>query len=122
MFVSKKKYELVLVRYEQAASRADLAERQLAELYGMALKNGGLCRCILECREAAMAVLQPGCESAYLTADRLAFIDRRLSDLLPLMTKRIPDRERQMWNDALKSRSVEMAYGRAYSLPEEDPV
>lgn len=118
MFVSKKKYELVLVRYEQAASRADLAERLLAELYGMALKNGGLHKCILECREAAMAVLQPGCESAYLTADRLAFIDRRLSDLLPLMTKRIPDRERQMWNDALKSRPAEMAYGRTYCQPE----
>lgn len=122
MFVSKKKYELVLARYEQVATRADLAERGLAELYGMALKNGGLHKCILECREAAMAVLQPGRESAYLTADRLAFIDRRLSDLLPFLTQQMPDGERLMWNDMLISRSAEMAYGPANRLPEEDPV
>lgn len=50
MFVSKKKYELVLSRYELAASRADQAEQVLAQLYGMALKYGGLYKCILECR------------------------------------------------------------------------
>lgn len=34
MLVSKKKYDFLLARYEQAASRADLLERQLAELNG----------------------------------------------------------------------------------------
>lgn len=34
MLVSKKKYDFLLARYEQAASRADLLERQLAELTG----------------------------------------------------------------------------------------
>lgn len=55
MFVNKKKYELVLARYELAASRADKAERVLAQLYGMALEYGELHKRILECREAAMA-------------------------------------------------------------------
>lgn len=87
----------------------------------MLTKNGGLYKCILECREAAMAVLQPGRESAYLTADRLAFIDRRLSDLLPFLTQQMPDGERLMWNDMLISRSAEMAYGQASRLPEEAP-
>ncbi len=39
MLVSKKKYDFLLARYEQAASRADLLERQQAELNG-ALKAG----------------------------------------------------------------------------------
>ncbi|HAG1892198.1 TPA: hypothetical protein G8W59_004268 [Salmonella enterica] len=120
MFVNKKKYELVLARYEVAASRADLAEQTLAQLYGMALKYGGLYKCILECREAAMAVTQPGRESTTLTTQRLAFIDRRLSDLLPFLTQQMPDGERLMWNDMLVSRSTEIAYGPAYRLPEEE--
>ncbi|QFI19888.1 hypothetical protein FR830_25045 (plasmid) [Klebsiella aerogenes] len=120
MFVNKKKYELVLARYEQAASRADLAEQTLATLYGVALKDGGLHKCILECREAAMAVTLPGRESIKLTTQRLAFIDRRLSDFLPLLVQQMPDGERQLWNDMLNSRSVEMAYGSTYLSPEEE--
>ncbi|ECC5824718.1 hypothetical protein U9E94_004297 [Salmonella enterica] len=122
MFVSKKKYQLVLTRYELAASRADQAELTLEQLYGMALENGGLHKCILECREAAMAVTQPGRESANLTRDRLAFIDRRLSDLLPLLTQQMPDRERLIWNDMLESRSAAMAYGPELQLPEEETL
>lgn len=56
MIVSKKKYDFLLDRYEQAASRADLLERQLAELNGEMEKHGTPYKCILECREAAMAV------------------------------------------------------------------
>lgn len=120
MFVNKKKYELVLTRYEQAASRADQAELTLARLYGVVLKDGGLHKCILECREAAMAVTLPGRESIKLTTQRLAFIDRRLSDFLPLLVQQMPDGERQLWNDMLNSRSVEMAYGATYLSPEEE--
>ncbi|MEG6138989.1 hypothetical protein [Enterobacter kobei] len=120
MFVSKKKHELVLARYEMAASRADQAEQVLAQLYSMALKYGGLYKCILECREAAIAVTQPGRESIKLTTERLAFIDRRLSDLLPFLTQQMPDGERVMWNDMLASRSTEIAYDPAYRLPEEE--
>jgi len=119
MFVSKKKYELVLGRCELAASRADRAERVLAQLYRTALNNGGLYKCILECREAAMAVTQPGRESTKLTTERLAFIDRRLSDLLPFLTQQMQDGERLMWNDMLESRSAAMAYDPERQLPEE---
>lgn len=119
MFVSKKKYALVLARYELAASRADRAERQLAEIDGLAQRNGGLYTCILECREAAIAVAHPGRESVSLTTDRLAFIDRRLSELLPVLTHRMADGDRQMWNDMLVSRSAAMAYGPASRQPEE---
>lgn len=122
MFVNNKKYELVLARYELAASRADLAEQTLAQLYGMALKNCGLYKCILECREAAIAVTQPGRESIKLTTERLAFIDRRLSDLLPFLTQHMPDGERLMWNDMLIGRSAAMAYGPVAQQPEEETL
>ncbi|WP_320723656.1 hypothetical protein [Enterobacter sp. 146F3] len=122
MFVSKKKYELVLGRYELAASRADRAERVLAQLYRTALNNGGLYKCILECREAAMAVTQPGRESTKLTTERLAFIDRRLSDLLPFLTQQMQDGERLMWNDMVESRSAAMAYGPERQQPEEETL
>lgn len=122
MFVSKKKYELVLSRYELAASRADQAEQVLAQLYGMALKYGGLYKCILECREAAMAVTQLGRESTKLTTERLAFIDRRLSDLLPFLTQQMPDGERLMWNYMLNGRSAAMAYGPELQQPEEETL
>lgn len=46
MLVSKK-YDFLLARYEQAASRADLLERQQAELNGALQKNGGPFKCIL---------------------------------------------------------------------------
>lgn len=120
MFVSKKKYERLLARYELAASHADQAEQVLAQLYGMALKHGGLYKCIIECREAAMAVNQPGRESTTLTTDRLAFIDRRLSDLLPLLTQPMPDGERLMWNNMLISLSAAMAYGPEFRQSEEE--
>ncbi|EJO7332266.1 hypothetical protein NUB33_004290 [Salmonella enterica] len=122
MFVNNKKYELVLARYELAASRADLAEQTFAQLYGMALKNGGLYKCILEYREAAIAVTQPGRESIKLTTERLAFIDRRLSDLLPFLTQHMPDGERLMWNDMLIGRSAAMAYGPIAQQPEEETL
>ncbi|EGA5952198.1 hypothetical protein H5325_004401 [Escherichia coli] len=122
MFVSKKKYELVLARYEMTASRADQAEQVLAQLYSMALKYGGLYKCILECREVAMAVTQPGRESTKLTMERLAFIDRRLSDLLPFLTQQMPDGERLMWNDMLIGRSAAMAYGPIAQQPEEETL
>lgn len=120
MFVSKKKYEFVLARYELAASRADQAEQLLAQLCGMALNYGGLHKCILECREAAMAVNQSGRESPKLTTERLAFIDRRLSDLLPLLAQQMPDGERLMWNDMLVRHSAVRAYGPGYRQPEEE--
>ena len=47
MLVSKKKYDFLLARYEQAASRADLLERQQAERNGALKKNGGPFKCIL---------------------------------------------------------------------------
>ncbi|UAN24956.1 hypothetical protein KGP25_26395 (plasmid) [Enterobacter sp. JBIWA003] len=120
MFVNKKKYELVLARYELAASRADQAEQVLAQIYDITLKYGGLYKCILECRDAAMAVNQPGRESTKLTTERLAFIDRRLSELLPFLAQQIPEGERQMWNEALESRSAAMAYFPERQQPEEE--
>ncbi|ECG4940276.1 hypothetical protein CB196_22380 [Salmonella enterica subsp. enterica serovar Concord] len=111
MIVSKKKYDFLLDRYEQAASRADLLERQLAELNGEMEKHGTPYKCILECREAAMAVSTPGSEPVWLTLERLAFIDRWVSALLPTLTRRMPDRERLMWEDMLKTRSADHAYG-----------
>ncbi|EAM2847060.1 hypothetical protein AB5E31_005038 [Salmonella enterica] len=111
MIVSKKKYDFLLDRYEQAASRADLLERQLAELNGAIDKHGTPYKCILECREAAMAVSTPGSEQVWLTLEHLAFIDRWVSSLLPSLTRRMPDRERLMWEDMLKTRSADHAYG-----------
>lgn len=123
MFVSKKKYALVLTCYELAASRADRAERQLAEIDGLAQRNGGLYKCILECREAAQALAESGSEAPRLTTDRLAFIDRFLSRLLPVLSRRMPDRERLMWEDALKDRTAGI-YGSSYRYcqPEEETL
>ncbi|HEL7976690.1 TPA: hypothetical protein U0V61_004400 [Escherichia coli] len=120
MFVSKKKYELVLARYEQTASRADLLERQLAELNDALQKNGGPYRCILECREAAMALSSPGGEQVWLTQERLAFVDRWISSLLPALTRQMPVRERRMWEDMLDIRSAESAYGMAHRQSQEE--
>ncbi|ECE0939761.1 hypothetical protein ZP13_16365 [Salmonella enterica subsp. enterica] len=106
MFVNKKKYELVLARYEQAASRADLLDLQLAEQNQAVAQNGGPYKCILECREAAVAISTPGSEQMSLTLDRLAFVDRWLSSLLPA-------RERLMWEEMLKIHSAQSAYGMA---------
>ncbi|ECG8516303.1 hypothetical protein DLR11_15030 [Salmonella enterica subsp. salamae] len=111
MIVSKKKYDFLLDRYEQAASRADLLERQLAELNGAMEKHGTPYKSILECREAAMAVSTPGSEQVWLTLERLAFIDRWASAMLPSLTRRMPDRERLMWEDMLKTRFADHAYG-----------
>ncbi|EJF5505627.1 hypothetical protein M8X74_004471 [Salmonella enterica] len=111
MFVSKKKYDFLLDRYEQAASRADLLERQQADLNGVLQNNGGPYKCILECREAAMALSSPGSEEAWLTLERLAFVDRWISSLLPALTRQMPVRERRMWEEMLDIRSAEQAYG-----------
>lgn len=43
--------------------------------------------------------------------ERLAFIDRWASALLPSPTRRMPDRERLMWEDMLKTRFADHAYG-----------
>ncbi|EHM5975171.1 hypothetical protein MY011_51460 [Escherichia coli] len=119
MFVSKKKYGFLLERYEQAASRADLLEKQLAELHGALTKNGGPYRCILECREAAMALSSPGSEEVWLTLERLAFVDRWISGLLPTLICRMPTRKRKMWEDMLDIRSAESAYGMAHRQSQE---
>lgn len=111
MFVSKKKYDFLLDRYEQAASRADQLERQQAELNGALQNNGGPYKCILECREAAMALSSPGSEVAWLTLERLAFVDRWISSLLPALTRQMPVRERRMWEEMLDIRSADHAYG-----------
>lgn len=111
MFVSKKKYDFLLDRYEQAASRADLLERQQADLNGVLQNNGGPYKCILECREAAVALSSPGSEEAWLTLERLAFVDRWISSLLPALTRQMPVRERRMWEEMLDIRSAEQAYG-----------
>ncbi|EPM5794464.1 hypothetical protein ACTNLO_004207 [Escherichia coli] len=119
MFVSKKKYDFLLERYEQAASRADLLEKQLAELHGALTKNSGPYRCILECREAAMALSSPGSEEVWLTLERLAFVDRWISGLLPTLICRMPTRKRKMWEDMLDIRSAESAYGMAHRQSQE---
>ncbi|EKK8547424.1 hypothetical protein PPR50_001725 [Salmonella enterica] len=111
MFVSKKKYDFLLDRYEQAASRADQLERQQAELNGALQNNGGPYKCILECREAAMALSSHGSEEAWLTLERLAFVDRWISSLLPALTRQMPVRERRMWEEMLDIRSADHAYG-----------
>ncbi|EMK8627161.1 hypothetical protein V9M40_004184 [Salmonella enterica subsp. enterica serovar Newport] len=113
MFVNNKKYELVLARYEQAASRADLLDLQLAELNQAGAQNGGPYKCILECREAAVAISTPGSEQMSLTLDRLAFVDRWLSSLLPALTRQMPVRERLMWEEMLEIHSAQSAYGMA---------
>ncbi|MHA3928323.1 hypothetical protein ACX13C_25930 [Klebsiella oxytoca] len=113
MIVSKKKYDFLLDRYEQAASRADLLERQLAELNGAMEKHGTPYKCILECREAAVAISTPGSEEMSLTLDRLAFVDRWLSSLLPTLTRQMPARERLMWEEMLEIHSAQSAYGMA---------
>ncbi|EEI7654583.1 hypothetical protein G7N87_003741, partial [Salmonella enterica] len=107
----KKKYDFLLDRYEQAASRGDLLERQQADLNGVLQNNGGPYKCILECREAAMALSSPGSEEAWLTLERLAFVDRWISSLLPALTRQMPVRERRMWEEMLDIRSAEQAYG-----------
>ncbi|CAD5570968.1 TPA: hypothetical protein ACGR07_002893 [Escherichia coli] len=114
MLVSKKKYDFMLARYEQAASRADLLERQLAELNGALKKNGGAYKCILECRQAAMALSSPDSEQAWLILERLAFVDKWISGLLPALTRQMPVRERHMWEEMLDICSADHAYGMAH--------
>lgn len=58
-----------------------------------------------------MAVSTPGSEQAWLTLERLAFVDRWVSGLLPALTRRMPARERLMWEEMLKIRSAQSAYG-----------
>ncbi|EFG2855687.1 hypothetical protein BOZ10_005114, partial [Escherichia coli] len=109
MLVSKKKYDFLLARYEQAASRADLLERQQAELNGALKKNGGPFKCILECREAAIALSSSGSEQVWLTLERLAFVDRWISGLLPVLRRQMSVRERRMWEEMLEIRSADRA-------------
>lgn len=121
MFISKKKYEFVLARYEQAALRADRAEGDLAELYRMASRNGGPYKCILECREAAQELAESGCEDLQLTSGRLAFIDCFLTKLIPVMTRRMSEHERGIWEAAVKDRPADIyAPSYRYHRPEED--
>ncbi|EHS1649591.1 TPA: hypothetical protein ACG6AX_003558 [Escherichia coli] len=120
MFVSKKKYDFLLERYEQAASRADLLEKQLAEIHGALTKNGGAYKCILECREVAMALSSSGSEEVWLTMERLAFVDRWISGLLPALTRQMPARERRMWEEMLDIRSADHAYGMVHRQSQEE--
>lgn len=120
MFVSKKKYDFLLERYEQAASRADLLEKQLAEIHGALTKNGGAYKCILECREMAMALSSSGSEEVWLTMERLAFVDRWISGLLPALTRQMPARERRMWEEMLDIRSADHAYGMVHRQSQEE--
>ncbi|EDX28024.1 conserved hypothetical protein, partial [Escherichia coli B171] len=109
MLVSKKKYDFLLARYEQAASRADLLERQQAELNGALKKNGGPFKCILECREAAIALSSSGSEQVWLTLERLAFVDRWISGLLPVLRRQMSVRNDACGRDA-GHRSADRAY------------
>ncbi|ATZ30369.1 hypothetical protein [Escherichia coli] len=77
MLVSKKKYDFLLARYEQAASRADLLER-------------------------------------------LAFVDRWISGLLPVLRRQMSVRERRMWEEMLDIRSADRAYGMAHRPSQEE--
>ncbi|EPT7520423.1 hypothetical protein ACVSHZ_004600 [Escherichia coli] len=120
MLVSKKKYDFLLARYEQAASRADLLERQQAELNGALQKNGGPFKCILECREAAMALSSSGREQVWLTLERLAFVDRWISGLLPVLRRQMSVWERRMWEEMLNIRSADRAYGMAHRPSQEE--
>ncbi|CAM8477831.1 hypothetical protein ACVHME_000998 [Shigella flexneri] len=120
MLVSKKKYDFLLARYEQAASRADLLERQQAELNGALKKNGGPFKCILECREAAIALSSSGSEQVWLTLERLAFVDRWISGLLPVLRRQMSVRERRMWEEMLEIRSADRAYGMAHRPSQEE--
>ncbi|EAA7680430.1 hypothetical protein LLH15_004249 [Salmonella enterica] len=115
MFVSKKKYDFLLDRYEQAASRADLLERQQAELNVALQNNGGPYKCILECREAAMVLSLSGREPTWQTLERLAFVDRWISGLLPALTRQISVRE---WQEMLDICSADHAYGMSH-LPSQ---
>jgi len=120
MLVSKKKYDFLLARYEQAASRADLLERQQAALNGALQKNGGPYKCILECREEAMALSSSGSEQVWLTLERLAFVDRWISGLLPALTRQMSVRERRMWEEMLDIRSADHAYGMVHRQSQEE--
>ncbi|EFI5800642.1 TPA: hypothetical protein RXP34_004202 [Escherichia coli] len=120
MLVSKKKYDFLLARYEQAASRSDMLERQLAELSSVLQKNGGPYRCILECRQTAMALSSSGREEVWLTLERLAFVDRWISGLLPALTRQMPLRERRLWEEMLDIHSAESAYGMAHRQLQEE--
>ncbi|HAX5209991.1 TPA: hypothetical protein JZG45_004917 [Escherichia coli] len=120
MFVSKKKYDFLLERYEQAASRVDLLARQLAELHGALTKNGGPYRCIMECRQAAMAMSSSGSEPVWVTLDRLVFVDQWISGLLPNLICRIPAGERKMWEEMLDIHSAESACGMAHHHSQEE--
>ena len=120
MLVSKKKYDFLLARYEQAASRADQLERQHTELKRALNKNGGPYKCILECREAATALSSSGGEQVWLTLERLAFVDRWISGLLPALTRQMPARERRMWEEMLEIRSADHAYGMVHRQSQEE--
>lgn len=69
-----------------------------------------------------MALSSSGSEEVWLTMERLAFIDRRLSDLLPFLAQQMSDGERLMWSDMLESRSAAMAYGPELQQPEEETL
>ncbi|EJD4820966.1 hypothetical protein M2N61_004998, partial [Escherichia coli] len=69
--------------------------------------------CILECREAAIALSSSGSEQVWLTLERLAFVDRWISGLLPVLRRQMSVRERRMWEEMLDIRSADRAYGMA---------
>lgn len=112
MFVSKKKYELVLTLYEQAA-------RELDDFKAVKLSPGELYQCIRECRQVANAVTVPGYESRRFTLLRLEYIDRRLNMLLPAFSGKMPAEEKQSWCDMLKNIPAKQVYGAVYPQQEK---
>lgn len=66
-----------------------------------------------------MALSSPGSEEVWLTLERLAFVDRWISGLLPTLICRMPTRKRKMWEDMLDIRSAESAYGMAHRQSQE---
>lgn len=52
--------------------------------------------------------------------ERLAFVDRWISGLLPALTRQMPARERRMWEEMLDIRSADHAYGMVHRQSQEE--
>lgn len=62
-----------------------------------------LMRCIQECRQSALALTHLGMEDTSQTLSRLADIDHLLNDIAPTLLRRLPERDRQMWERAINA-------------------
>ena len=67
-----------------------------------------------------MALSSSGSEQVWLTLERLAFVDRWISGLLPVLRRQMSVRERRMWEEMLDIRSADRAYGMAHRPSQED--